>query len=816
MAELRDDLRFAARLLLRSPLFAAVAILSLALAIGANTAIFSVVNGVLLRPLPFQEPQRLYQVVRHDPGRDDAPISVPQYAFLLRQPQPFAQMAAWPVIDTGFNLSGHGPPERIFGARVTPSFFGVLGVPPMLGRDFLPEEGQEGGPPVVVLGYELWKQHFGGAKDIIGRSLVLDGEERTIVGVMPAGFKYPHSAQLWMPLWLNLSTTEDTHYLEVVGRLNPEAATARVGAEVKAQGEQLRASRSGAVRPGHWLDADELHTVRVRPVRTALLVLLGAVGLVLLIACLNLANLQLARATRREREMAVRIALGASPARLLRQLFAESLLVACVGGLLGLLLAVWALPAMLAQSPEGLLRPEEITVSGSVLLFTLGVSLLAGLLFGLLPAWHASRKDPRGSLLVSAFRASSGAPRGRIQWVLVVGQVALAVILLVGASLAAKSYVLLRGTVPGFNVGEVRTVKLSLSEARYGTPAALETFARSVTERLKGLPGVQAVGFALTLPLETGLRLEFSIQGRPAEPLGEEEVQAHYRPVTHGYFEALKIDLVRGRLVDDLDRSGSAPVAVINEAAARRYWPGQDPIGQRIRLGTGIPQLADPEPREIIGVVRDVRERELAAEPQPVVYVPLGQMPPALLTRFASILPENLLIRSSRGTEDLVQAVRRAVWEEDRTQPVKELTNLEATLVRTWAPQRGNTMLMGLMAGLALALAGVGIYGMLIYRVNQRAREMGVRLALGATRGAVVWLVLRHGLSAVGVGVGLGLGAAVKLARLLDHSLYSASELDPVVLLTAPAVLVVVALLSMWLPVRRASRVDPMVSLRAE
>ncbi|WP_224247770.1 ABC transporter permease [Hyalangium gracile] len=817
MAELADDLRFAARLLRRSPGFTALAILSLALAIGANTAIFSVVNGVLLRPLPFREPERLFRVMRHDSFRDDAPLSVPQYAFLMRQEQPFSQMMAWLVIEGGFNLTGNGPPERISAARVTASFFEVLGVSPAHGRAFHPEEDVEGGPRVVLLGHELWQQRFGARPDIVGQAIALNGEDHTVVGVAPPGFNFPHQAQLWAPLRLDLATTEDAHYLGVVGRLKPEAKPSQVEALVRAQGEQLRASRPGAVRPGQRLEAGDLNSMRVREVRPALLVLLGAVALVLLIACVNLANLQLARAARRERELSVRAALGAKPSRILRQLLTESVLLSATGGVLGLALAAWALPVLLALSPEELPLPEELRIDGVVLLFTGGVSVLAGVLFGLLPAWQASRMDPVGSLRVSASRVTPGVPRSRMQWVLVVGQVALAVILLVGAALQGKSYFLLRSVDPGFDGRDARMVKLPLPETRYGSIEAIEDFTQRVLGRLRGLPGVQAVGFALTLPLESGLRLNFTIAGRKQGPGSESEMGlAHYRPVTRGYFDALKIERVDGRLLDELDRHGSLPVVVINEAAARRYWPGQDPLGKRVTLGSSIPQLADPEPREIIGVVRDVRELNLEDAPEPVAYVPLGQIPQPLLTRFVRMLPQKLVIRASGDTEALAEAVRREIWAVDPAQPVSAMQGMEQILDRSLEQPRFTALLLVLMAALALALAAVGIYGALAYRVNQRLRELGVRLALGATRGALMWLVVRRALSAVLVGVALGLSAAFGLTHLLEHQLYEVSALDPMAFIVAPVVLLVVALVSTGLPALRAARVDPMVTLRAE
>jgi predicted permease len=817
MAELRDDLRFAARLFRKSPGFTLVAVLSLSMAIGANTIIFSVVNRVLVQPLPFQEPHRLFWVVRHDGTRDTAPVSAPQFAFLLRQEQPFSQLTAWPATNSGFNLSGEGPPERLVGAQVTQSFFELLGVPPALGRGFLPEEDVEGGPRVVVLSHELWLRRFGGRPDAVGRSLTLNDEPYTVIGVAHPGFDEPGGAQLWTPLRLSLASTENAHYLTVVGRLKPGADPMRVGALVGAQGEQLREIRPGAMRPGHRLDAGELRTLRVKEVRPALLVLMGSVGLVLLIACVNLANLQLARITDRERELAVRIALGARPGRIARQLIAESVLLALLGGALGLVLAAWASPVLLALAPEELALPRGLQLDGAVLLFTLGVSLLAGLLFGVLPAWQASRMDPRHSLHVRARRRILRFSGGYTRWVLLVGQVAFAVILLVGAMLLVKSFLILRAVPPGFDTHGVWTIKLSIPEKRYAHIEDFEALFRRILERVRTVPGVQAVGLAQTLPLETGLRLDLTlVSDRPEEGIPNESGTPQYRPVTRGYFEALEIELLRGRLLDDLDKHGGPPVAVINEVAARRYWPGQDPLGRRIILGRAIPEYADVEPREIIGVVSDAREQGLQDAPTPTVYVPLGQMPEPLYARFVDLLPQNLVLRISGELEPVMAAVQREIWAVDPVQPVMGAVSMEEILTRHLGPQRFNTVLLGLMAGLALVLATVGIYGVRSYLENQRAREIAVRLALGATRSAVVWLVMRQGMSAVVVGAMLGVLGASRLTGLIEHLLFGVSPVDPGVFLSAPAVLVGVALVATWLPAWRASRVDPMMALRAD
>ncbi|MBN1206295.1 MAG: ABC transporter permease [Myxococcaceae bacterium] len=817
MAELRDDLRFAVRILRKSPGFTVVAIFTLALAIGVNTALFSVVNGVLLRSLPFPEPERLFYMVRRDPAGGAGPFSVPQLVFLSGQAQPFSQLAAWPTMNSGFNLSGAGLPERVLGGRVTQSFFEVLGTSPALGRGFMPQEDVPGGPRVVVLGHGLWQRRFGGSPQVLGKSLTLNGEAYTIVGVAPPGFQYPEHAQLWIPLQLDLASTENAYFLSVVGRLKPEAEPGQVASLVKAQGEQLRASRPAAVPAGHWWDASELQSQGVQKVRPALLMLLGAVVAVLLIACVNLANLQLARAAARGRELAMRTALGASPGRIARQLLTESVLLSGMGGVLGLVLAGWMLPMLLALVPREVPRLEEVHIDGSVLVFTLSVSVLTGLLFGLLPAWHATQLDPRGFQQVTSSRATSGPAGSRTRRLLVVSEVALAVILLISAALLVKSFVLLRGVSPGIDPEGVLTMKLSLPEKRYGNPEAYGAFVQRVLERGRALPGAEAVGFALSLPFETGARQDIVIQQyERGEVISERVGEVLYRPVTGGYFPALKIELVRGRLVDDLDKQGSAPVAVINEAAARRYWPGQDPIGARILLGREIAPYGDPAPREIIGVVRDVLEGGLEEEPPAIVYIPLGQMPAPYLTMAVRLVSQSLVVRAAEADELLATAVLREIHAVDAQQPVTDVVSMEEIVSRALGPQRFSTLLLGLMAGLALVLAAVGIYGVLSYLVNQRTQELGVRLALGATPRQVVWLVLRQGMAPVLVGVTLGVAGAFGLTRLLSHLLYEVSTKDPMVFLVAPGGLLAVALVATWLPAYRASRVDPLVALRAE
>ncbi|MDY7225600.1 ABC transporter permease [Hyalangium rubrum] len=817
MTEVRDDLRFAARLLRKSPGFTVVAVLTLALAIGANTAIFSVVNGVLLRPLPFPESERLFWVSRRDVATNVwSPLSVPQYAFLRQQEQLFSELAAYPLFTGGFNLNEGAVPERVQGARVTRSFFEVFGLRPALGRGFLPEEDLPGGPQVVVLSHELWQRRFGGRREVLGQSVTLNGESHTVVGVAPPGFRYPETAQLWTPLRLDLVAAENSHYLVVVVRMKPGISLERVDALVREQGEQLRASQPDLLRPQTVFQVHALREAIARQTGPALLVLLGAVVLLLLIACVNLANLQLARATGRERELALRTALGATPGRIARQLLTESVLLSGAGGVLGLLLAVVALPGLLALSPDRLPLQEEIRIDGAVLAFTLGVSMLAGLFFGVLPAWQASRMEPRGSLQVSAMRATLGVKGSRTRQALVVGQMALAVILLIGAFLMVKSFSRLRGVDPGFDPTGVLTMKLSVPEVRYRRLEDFQRFVQRVVERGQAVPGVEAVGFTLTLPFEDGPGTDFALHGASRDGERSGTGFALYRAVTGGYFRALKLTPVRGRLLDDLDRHGSRPVAVINEAAARRYWPGKDPIGQFVTLASSLPLMMDPVPREVIGVVGDVRERGLHEETPVVIYLPLTQISETFHARYMTLIPLSLLVRGSGEPGALAAAVQREVQTVDPQQPVSDAVSMETLVTRSMGPRRFSTLLMGLMAGLALVLATLGTYGVLSYLVNQRTQELAVRLALGATRSQVVWRVMRRGLFTVGAGLVLGVAGAFGLTRLLSHLLVQVSALDPVAFIAAPGVLLAVALVATWLPAMRASRVDPMVALREE
>jgi putative ABC transport system permease protein len=812
------DLRYGARGLAREPGFTAVAVLTLALAIGANTAIFSVADGLLLRPLPLPRADRLVLVMRHFRDGETQSVSPNKLFFLPPRLQGvFSRSAAYEALGAPFNLVGDGLPERIRGAHVTADFFPTIGVQPLLGRDFLAEEDRPGGRRVVVLSHRLWVRRFGADPHVLGRALQLSGETYTVVGVMPADFRFPSVAELWTPFAFDPASTSEANYFQLVGRLRDGIAPATANATARALTRSFAAAFPLELSPDEVFGTSPLQERLYGRVRPALLVLLAAVGAVLLIACVNVANLQLARAAARQREIAIRTALGAGWWRIVRQLLTESMLLALAGGAAGLLLGAACIRPLLAMSPIQVDRLAQPGIDGRVLAFTLLVSLTSGMVFGLVPALQPARRNLHEPLKEGGNRTTGSAGRQWLRRSLVVSEVALALILITAASLLVHSFVGLLRQEPGFDAGHVVTMKLSLPPARYGSAAAAERFSSQLIERLEAVPGVRAAAITTTMPLEGGPDLSFKIVGRKGGGEdGKGDYDANFRAISPGIFRVLRIPVVRGRGFTAADRLGAPLVALINQEAARRCFPNEDPVGQRIFIGEDVKDIGDRGPRTIVGVVGDTRDDGLDRPLPAILYVPLGQLADPLVAMFFKLLPVSVAMRTAADSPAIVTAAKKQVWAIDPTQPINDVKTMAEIRDASLGTRRFTTTLLGLLALLALILAAVGIYGVLSYLVEQRTREIGVRLALGATSAQVQRLVLRQGMGAVAIGIVLGLGGALAVTRLLGGLLVGVTARDPLSFLVTPAVLAAIAVLAASIPAHRASRLDPLVALREE
>jgi putative ABC transport system permease protein len=809
MDTLWQDLRYALRSLAKSPGFTLVTLLTLALGIGANTAIFSVVNAVLLRALPFRNPNELV-VVRETYGAgDEGSVSGPNFLDWKSRNHTFAGMTAWR--GTNLALVGAGEPEELSGAVVDADYFKVLGVTPIIGRGFAPGEDR-GQATVAVLEESLWRSRFGADTGIVGRTISLSGQPYTVIGVAPPSSTYPGSIQLWLPLGYGpgRSSMRGSHSYDVVGRLKPGVTLAQAQEDIAAVARRLEKEFPQS-NTGRGSRVIPLIEDSVGGVRTALLLLTGAVALVLLIACANVANLFLARAATRQRELAVRQALGASRWRLTRQVLVEAVTLSIVGGLLGLLLATWAIELLLALQPRGIPRLKEVGIDGPVLVFTLLVSIGVGIAFGLFPALSMSRQDPADSFRGEGRGTSSGRHRARFRSALVVAQVALALVLLVGASLLIVSVRQLSDIVLGFRPTGAMTFQLNIPAAKYADADAQRGYIDRLTARLRAIPGVREAGAVFFLPLGNGFTSgDVSIEGRPAAAPGHEHY-AGYRIVAGNFLNALGVTLRRGRLLTPEDKTGAPLVTVVNEAFARQLFPGQDPIGRRVTFGT--PDSA--EWRQIVGVIADVRQTGLTTNPSAELYVPAWQLTPDFWTIFAAI-PLSFVVRSEVGAETLGPAIKAAVREVDPEQPISRLREAGELLQDATARQRFNMSLLTLFGLLAMILAAVGVYGVMAYGVSQRTRELGIRLALGARSSSVQAMVLRQGLAMTLSGLGLGVVGALGLTRLLTSLLYGVSPSDPRVLGGAVLVLAVVSTIACLIPAIRATRVNPIEALRSE
>src|SRR5919112_1750948 len=753
-----QDLRYGLRMLLRNPGFTLVAVVALALGVGANSAIFSVINSLLLRPLPFEQPDRLVQVWETiaQRGRSEVPASFPNFADWRDQNQVFEQTVAYS--DWSFNLKGAAEPERIRSAIVSPAFFPMLGVKPILGRTLLPGEDQPGKDLSVVISRRLWQRRFNSDPGVVGRGVDLNGKSFTVVGVVAGVAALPglsDETELWAPVSQGYALTERrAHFLNVIARLKPDVGLEQAQAEM---------SRVAAALSSQYPEANVGRGVRIVPlqeqvvgnVRPALLVLLGAVVFVLLIASTNVANMLLARAAGRQKEIAVRTALGAGRWRLVRQLLTESLLLALVGGTLGLLLALLGVDLLVTFGPSDLPRVKEVAVDGRVLAFTFAVSVLVGLIFGLVPALQSSRPMLNETLKEGGRSATGGAGRRRVRSFLVVTEVTLSLVLLVGAGLLLKSFFRLRAVNPGFNPQNILTMQLDLTGPNYQKGAQDISFHDRLLERVTALPGVEAAATASTVPIapDAGFsRLAFAVEGQTPDPA--DPPVAFYNGVSPDYFRTMQIPLVQGRAFDEHDVRGAQNVAVVNETLARRYFPGSDPLGRRLTLN-------DPTADDwatVVGVVKDTKPRELAGEPVAEMYMPYAQQPEPGMA---------LMIRTAGSTDAVADAVRREVLAIDPGQPVYSVRTLPAVMSEAVATPRFRTFLLGVFAALALVLAVVGIYGVMSYAVTQRTHEFGIRMALGARSSDVLKLVVGHGMALALAGVLIGLIASFALTRVL-------------------------------------------------
>ncbi|HEX8144501.1 MAG TPA: ABC transporter permease [Pyrinomonadaceae bacterium] len=803
MGTLWQDVRYGFRILRKKPAFTAMAVLTLALGIGANTSIFSVVNAILLRELPYREPSRLVwaETAQERNGRrETSGVSPADFWDWKEQSRTFEQLAAFR--GEGISLKDSEQPEALAGARVSFNFFQTLGIAPMLGRAFSSEDGQLSAPGTIVLSHRLWQRRFGGDPSIVGRTLQTTEGPSVVVGVMPPDFRFPSFAEAWVPFARDSSEMRvRNRYFQVFGRLKPDQSLASAQAEMTTVASRLEAEHP-ETNKGWAVVLTPLKQRLTGETRPALLVLLGAVGFVLLIACANVANLLLARAATRRKEMAIRLALGASRAQLLQQLLIESLLLALTGGALGLLLTAWGvdlLIGLLPQSKEVYQLPNAVGIDAVVLLFTLLVSVLTGLIFGLIPGWRASRPNVN-EWLKDGSHSTEGSRGQRVRGALVVMEIAVALVLLVGAGLLIQSFVRLRRVELGYNPHGLMTMWISAPFSRYPNDESRARLYGEVLEQVRQVPGVEGVTLTSGMPFGF-LSFPFNIEG---EPLPSGDATVHYSAISPGYFDVLKAPVRAGRDFNARDDRTSPNVAIINEALARQYFSGADALGKKI----SISYMGGRVVREVVGVVGDIRQDELRMPTAPEIYVPYQQQP---------WLGQALVIRTAMADPlSLKKEVQRAIWAVDKDQPVSRAETVDEILSELVAEPRLYTLLLGLFAALALTLSAIGIYGVISYTVTQRTHEIGVRMALGAQGRDILRMIVGQAMLLALAGIAIGVGASLALTRLISSLLFGVSTTDPLTFGAVSLGLAVVALLASFIPARRATRVDPMIALRYE
>jgi predicted permease len=812
METLTKDLRYAARMLLKGRIVTLIAILALTLGIGANTAIFSVINAVLIKPLPYPHPEQLVRVYEKSPQFEQMSVSYPNFVDWQRESHAFERMAVYR--HQQFNITGGPEPERVNGRWVSADFFSTLGVQPALGRDLRPEEDRPGAGPVALLSHGFWQRRFGGDPNVINKPLTINGKDYTVVGVLPASFKFYSPVDLFIPIGIqddvSLKVRDFHPGLRVVARLRAGVTLSEARDEMQSIAAALE-KQYPASNTGQGVAMDSMHEDLVHDIRPVLLLLLGAVGLVLLIACANVANLLLARAAARQKEMAIRTALGASRWRIVRQLLTESLLLSLIGGGLGLLVAMWGTDALIAAIPDTIPRAEDVGIDARVMLFTFLISALTGCIFGLIPALQVSKPDLNETLKEGGRTAAT--MRQGVRGVLVVTEVVFALVLLIGAGLLIRSLFAVRNVAPGVNPQNVITMQIPLSPNIYDNATKVRDFYNRLLERLHATPGVQAAALTADMPFIGDDSEAPFWTGNGPRPAPEAIQWALMNPVSAGYVKAMGIPLLRGRFITEQDTRETPHVAVIDEYMARDLFSGEDPIGKRMTI-PGNDKMPDI-PFEIVGVVGHVKHFGLDAQKEILFqfYMPYVQIPDDFL---AGLLGMALVARTAGDPAAMAGPVKEAILTLDKDQPVTAVRTMDQVLVDSLSQRRFTMLLLGLFAGLALILASVGIYGVMSYTVAQRTHEIGVRMALGAQPGDVLKMVVRQGMALVGLGVAIGLGVAFALTRLMTSFLFGVSATDPLTFVAISLVLAGVALAACFVPARRATKVDPMVALRYE
>jgi putative ABC transport system permease protein len=823
MATFAADIRYATRMLRSNPGFTAVAVAALALGIGANTAIFTVVNSVLLEPLPYPQAERIMQVGRSFGGDGTGwSNSIPKY-MTWRQNQAFESMTLFGLDGPGVAFGSGDHPPQVKTLHASDGYFRVFGVAPLLGRTYTSAEDVPDGPPVAVISYGLWQSQLAGESNVLGTVIKLNGQPYTVIGVLPKWFQSDPPSDVWLPQQADPNSTNQGHYLRIAGRLKPGVTVEQARAEMKVVGERFRAANP------KWMDKNE--SVAVVPmgeamvgpaVRTALLVLLGAVMFVLLIACANVANLLLARAAVRQRELAIRAAMGAGRWRVVRQLLTESVMLAGAGGMLGFALGAWGVRGLLLLAPGNIPRITDADglhtgiplLDWRVAAFTMAIALATGILFGIFPALQISNPDLASTLKEASNRSGTSRRQNRARSVLVISEIALAVVLLTGAALLIRTFMGLRSVNPGFDPHNILTLQTSMSGGTYATTAKVDALVTEVTRRLESLPGVEAAASAVMLPVQGGVDLPFTIAGKAPSKGNLYNGDEQWRSISPHYLGVFHIPVLRGRGFRETDTGNSARVVLINEAMAKRYWPKEDPVGQVITIGKGLgPQFDDP-PRQVIGVVGTVRETGLGSENESVMYVPQSQSPEGITALVNSALPLSWAVRTAAPPSSLRAAIEREFGSVDRMLPLSHERNMEDVIAESLARQNFNMMLLSIFAGIALVLAAIGVYGLMSYSVEQRTQEIGIRMALGAARYDMMGMVLKTGMRLVVLGVILGVGLAYGLTRVLASLLFGVKANDPLTFALVPAILAAVALAATLIPARRAATIAPSQALR--